>query len=177
MAFSTFLRKAKLVFMGSAKQLRMLATGEQAPQFDLPALSGGQVSSRELVASAPVVVAFFKVSCPVCQYTFPFLERLHSSGKVRVYGISQDDADDTREFNKRFGVTFPTLLDTADTGYRASNAFGLNYVPSVFRIEPGGRISWAMEGFNKRQLEALAGEAGAGPLFRPEERVPEMRSG
>jgi peroxiredoxin len=35
---------------------------------------------------------------------------------VRIFGISQNDAADTREFNQEFGVTFPTLLDSEDNG-------------------------------------------------------------
>ena len=66
---------------------------------------------QDLIANGPVLLAFFKITCPVCQLTFPFLERLHTAGTLPIYGISQNDAEDTREFNQHFGVTFPTLLD------------------------------------------------------------------
>jgi len=61
---------------------------------------------------------FFKVSCPVCQFTFPFLERLHKrygGDGVTFLGISQDDARATQNFAKEYGVTFPLLLD--ESGY------------------------------------------------------------
>ena len=71
-----------------------------------------------------MTIAFFKTTCPVCQLTFPFLERLHRGGAARQFGISQDDAETTREFNQEFGVTLPMLFDTAESDYPASNAYG-----------------------------------------------------
>ena len=35
----------------------------------------------------------------------------------------------------------PTLLDKEDAGYPVSNAYGLTNVPSLFLVEPDGRIS------------------------------------
>ena len=66
-----------------------------------------------LAEKGPVVAAFFKISCPVCQFTFPFLERLHQRyGKSATFlGISQDDAKATRKFTDEYGVTFPMPLD------------------------------------------------------------------
>lgn len=58
-----------------------LAVGAKAPDFELKTLDGKRVSLNEELARGAVVLAFFKVSCPTCQYAFPFLERLH-----RAYG-------------------------------------------------------------------------------------------
>ena len=53
-----------------------LATGTRAPEFELKTLDGKKFTLRDELAHGPVALAFFKVSCPTCQYTFPFLERL-----------------------------------------------------------------------------------------------------
>jgi peroxiredoxin len=108
--------------------------------------------------------------------TFPFLERIHAAGAARIFGISQNDAADTREFNEEFGVTFPTLLDSEDEGFPASNDYGISSVPTMFLVEPGGAITQVMEGWRKRDIEALAVPAVAG-LFRPGEYVPEWKAG
>ena len=50
-----------------------LNAGVLAPDFTLPTVQGGQVSLRQALAKGPVVLVFFKVSCPVCQYALPFL--------------------------------------------------------------------------------------------------------
>ena len=53
-----------------------LTAGTKAPDFELIAMDGKRFSLQEELTHRPVVLAFFKGSCPVCQYAFPFLDRL-----------------------------------------------------------------------------------------------------
>lgn len=153
----------------------MLSAGVQAPGFTLSALSGERVSLASLTAAGPVLLAFFKISCPVCQLTLPFLERM-AGGGLNMVAISQDDAADTEEFRSAFGVTFTTLLDQESAGYPVSNAYGITHVPTLFLVEPDGRISMASTGFAKADLEALGMRAGVVP-FRADEAVPAWKAG
>jgi peroxiredoxin len=88
-----------------------LGEGTKAPDFSLPASGWRQrFSLQEALQRGPVLAAFFKVSCPVCQYAFPFFERLHKaygSEKVAIVAVSQDDKNNTAAFLKEYGVTFP----------------------------------------------------------------------
>lgn len=158
------------------RQHQLLQSGSRAPDFRLELLAGGATTLAEILAHGPVLLAFFKISCPICQLTFPFLERIHAAGTLSVYGISQNDPGDTREFNQEFGVTFPTLLDTEESGFPASNDYGISSVPSLFLVEPGGKISNAIEGWSKREMDALGAKSGVS-LFRPGEYVPEWKAG
>ncbi len=164
--------------MAFRKAAQTLAAGMRAPVFELRDPDGVSHSLHSLLERGPVLLAFFKVTCPVCQYTFPFLERLHQGGAggIQVVGISQDGAAATRDFCEEFGVTFPILLDESGAGYAASNAFGIQSVPSLFLVEPDGQIALSGSGFSKRELEALGRRAGV-VTFRPDERVPEQRPG
>jgi peroxiredoxin len=162
--------------MAAGKQPKLLDAGSPVPDLRLKLLSGGEAGLREIAVRKPVLLAFFKISCPVCQLTFPFLERLHAAGTLAIYGISQNDARDTRDFNEDFGVTFPTLLDDEDDGFPASNAFGISSVPTLFLVEPGGTISHVIEGWRKKEMEFLATKAGA-PVFRQGDNVPEWKAG
>jgi peroxiredoxin len=155
-----------------------------APAFSLKNLSGSQVSLAEALKKGPVLAAFFKVNCPTCQFTFPFLERLfetYGDTKFTLWGISQNDAADTREFCKEFGIKFPVLLDKH--GYPASNDYGITNVPTLFLISPEGKIQETSVGFEKADLEKLAAEAAraagkpAVPLFKPGEVIPESKPG
>ena len=88
------------------------------------------MSLADALAKGPVLAAFFKVSCPTCQFTFPFLERMYEmfgGENFTFWAISQNDAEDTREFLEKYGVRFPALLD--EKGYPASNQYGLTNVP------------------------------------------------
>lgn len=165
--------------MASRKQKTMLTAGDRAPDFELEDLSGVRRVRSILSRENPVLLAFFKVSCPVCQYAFPFIERLYrgtSNQPIGIYAISQDSAKSTREFHKEFDITMPTLLDKEAEGYPASNAYGLSQVPSLFLIEPDGVISQALMGFDKKGLIELGRRLGKEP-FEPGESVPEWRPG
>jgi len=169
--------------MGASRQIEMLRARERAPDFKLQRLlngtAGGMAGLGDLLREGPVLLAFFKTSCPVCQMTLPFLERIHrgaGSGALAVYGVSQDDAETTREFCAQFRLTLPMLLDSEEDGYAASNAYGISHVPSLFLVERDGTIGWTLEGFNKREFLAVAGRAGVNP-FQPGENVPEWKAG
>ncbi len=107
-----------------------------------------------------MLLVFFKVSCPVCQMTLPYLERLHAPGALRIYGISQNDAEETAEFNRRFGISLPMLLDPENEDFPASNAYGISSVPTMFWIEADGKVGRVIEGWQKKQIEWLAEKAG-----------------
>src|SRR5438309_11788178 len=122
--------------------MQALDRGSQAPDIKLPTQSGGEFTLSEVRKKGPVALAFFKVSCPVCQMAFPFYERLHQAyrGKnVQVIGVSQDSAADTAAFAKQYGITFPITLDDTKR-YPASNAYGLTNVPTLFLISPHGEV-------------------------------------
>lgn len=151
-------------------------TGSRAPTFSLRGLDSKTVSLEDVLTRGPALLAFFKVSCPVCQLAMPYLERLAAGSGFQLVGISQDENSATVDFNRRFGVTFPTLLDSAKEGYPASNAFGITTVPSLFLVEPDGQVSNAFSGFSKRDLEALGERAGVA-TFHAGDNVPEWKAG
>src|SRR5215469_9948614 len=119
--------------------MRALEAGVQAPEIELQYLDGTKFSLKEARKKGPVVAAFFKVSCPVCQMAAPYLDRIfkayEKSGKVTFVGVSQDNAADTQAFNRRFGVNFPVVLDPAGK-YPVSNAYKLTNVPTTFMVSP-----------------------------------------
>src|SRR5271165_4714970 len=95
--------------LGGSK-MAALTAGAKAPGFELQSADGKKLALADALKKGPVVAAFFKVSCPTCQFTAPFLERLHEtygSEKFTLWGISQDDGRDTREFCQEFEVEFP----------------------------------------------------------------------
>ena len=161
-----------------------IVAGQTAPDFSLKSIEGTEYSLSKLLKRGPVFVSFFKVSCPVCQFTFPFLQRLYKrygSKDVTFLGISQDDARATKEFADEYGVTFPIVLDAK--GYPASNAYGLTNVPTSFLIDTDGFVKIASMGFIKKDLEAIATEfsqrhkISLSALFRPDESVPANKPG
>ncbi len=174
---------------GGSKDMAALPPGTKAPDFSLPAVfqgeDGGEFSLQAALKRGPVLVAFFKVSCPTCQYTFPYLERIHKAHgdkKITILGISQNNQRDTAAFLKEYGVTFPTLLDDP-TDYAISNAYGLTNVPTLFLVGPDSQIEISSVGWVKQEIEDIHRKlAGAQqitlpPIFQPGEDVRDFRAG
>jgi peroxiredoxin len=134
-----------------------LTTGTKAPDFTLTTTDGKAFSLGDALTRGPVIAAFFKVSCPTCQYTFPFLERIHKAygnRNVTVVGISQNGKKDTLAFMKEFGITFPVLLDDTKS-YPVSNAYGLTNVPTIFWIAQDGEIEISSVGWVRKEIEEV----------------------
>lgn len=167
--------------------MHTVAPEEIAPAFELAGLDGRTYSLPEALSRGPLLEVFFKVSCPTCQYTFPFIERLYQrflaagASGVQIWGISQDDANLSREFAKEYGITFPILLDAED--YEISREYRLTHVPTLFLIAPNGRVGISGDGFCKADLlkiqKLFARHLSVKPaeLFDRHEHVPEFKPG
>ena len=172
----------------------MLKAGQFAPDFELPDVRSQTHSLADFVRDGPLVLAFFKISCPVCQYAFPFYDRLFrllQPKGVAVFGISQDDEQNTAMFRRTLGLSLPIALD--GKGYAVSRSYRLTNVPTVFEVSPEpaagasaagavGQITASVVGWSKSETEAIYHRhAAAGgqqePLFRPDEEVAEFRPG
>jgi peroxiredoxin len=172
-------------WMGTQDHMTHIVAGNKAPGFSLKSLDNKEYSLSAQMERGPVVAAFFKISCPVCQFTFPFLERLHKrygGDSITFIGISQDDAKSADKFAKEYGITFPILIDD-ESGYAVSNAYGLTSVPTIFLIDTDGSVKVSCMGFDKKDLETIAADLAErkkislAPLFRPDEVVPANKPG
>ncbi|HUO33495.1 MAG TPA: TlpA disulfide reductase family protein [Candidatus Acidoferrum sp.] len=161
-----------------------LPPGKKAPAISLNTIDGQKMSLDAALHSGPVLLAFFKISCPTCQYTLPFLQRIFESyrkGPISIWGISQNDREDTIDFCQHFGVTFPVLLD--DARFTVSNAYAITNVPTLFFVGSDGTIELTSVGFAKSDIEALAQKASQKtniplmPPFRPGEVIPAFKHG
>jgi len=162
-----------------------LTAGTEAPHFELAAMDGSKFSLLDALSRGPVLAVFFKVSCPVCQYAFPYFQRIHQaygSGKVAVVGISQNEKHDTADFMREFGVTFPVLLDDTKL-FPVSNVYGLTTVPTAFWISEDGTIEISSVGWVRQEFEEIARKAASAtgdmpkPVFHPTEQIADFRAG
>jgi cytochrome c biogenesis protein CcmG/thiol:disulfide interchange protein DsbE len=151
-------------------------TTEQGQKAPFP---GGEFDDAEgqphdltrAVANGPLLLGIYKSSCASSKQMFPFLERLsqrHGGDGLTVLGISQDSANITRSFARRYGLSFPLVLEGDD--YPVSRAFDIMATPTVFLIEPNGTVAYATMGFMKPALDAL-GDAVADALGKPHQAL------
>jgi len=173
------------IFGEREKKMSALAAGTPAPSFDLPAIDGSKFSLQDALSRGPVLAIFFKISCPTCQYALPYFERIHKTygaKQVTIVGISQNDKSDTAVFLKKYGVTFPVLLDDTKT-YPVSNAYGLTNVPTAFWISEDGTIEISSVGWVRQEFEGFVRQAASAtgdapiPVFQPKETIADFRAG
>jgi peroxiredoxin len=162
-----------------------LTAGGRAPQFELPTMDGTKFSLQDALTRGPVLAVFFKISCPVCQYALPFYERIYKAygkGKVSIVGVSQNEKRDTADFAKRYGLTFPILLDDTKS-FPVSNAYGLDTVPTAFWVSEDGEIEISSVSWVRQEFEEIANKAASAsasvlkPVFSPTEQVADFRAG
>ncbi len=161
-----------------------MKTGNVAPTFTLEGTDGRKHSQDEIKSKGLGVFAFFKVTCPTCQYTFPFLERIYQKVKdkgIPFWGVVQDPMDKARQFAAEYRTTFPYLID--DNPYAVSKSFGISIVPTWYVVDGNLKVIATGEAWVKEEYvelaTLLAEKTGAeiSGLFNPGENVMELKPG
>lgn len=136
----------------------MPRVGDQAPDFNLPASTGGTVSLADFAGKMPLVLYFYpKADTPGCTTeACGFRDAIadYSSAGVAVLGISPDPLEDVQKFSNKFALNFPLL---ADADHAVSEKYGvwqkkqmagreyMGVVRTTFVIGRDGKISHVFE--------------------------------
>ena len=149
--------------------MALIAVGERAPE--IPGLS---------FDDGPTALWFFKVTCPICTMAGPVAETMSQAFPGVVAGVGQDPPEDLAAFASSVGTTFPAASDAPP--YPASDAYGVQTVPSLVLVGSDGVVvdsveSWDRDGYNRvaEELSRLTGsesspvsvEGDGLPPFRP----------
>ena len=150
----------------------MLAVGERAPDFTLPADDGRKVSLKHLRGKKVVLYFYPKDDTTGCtKEACSFrdnLGRVTSKGAV-VLGVSRDDTKSHVKFKDKYHLNFPLLSDddgrvtTAYDVWKLKNLYGREYFGierTTFLIDEAGSIAkiWhkvKVEGHTDEVLAAL----------------------
>jgi len=136
-----------------------LEPGAQAPDFALPGIDGRDHSLADALKAGPTVLAFGKADCRTCVLAFPYLERLsqaYPGGRWTLLGILQDPAEDARAFAQAHGLTFPIATEVEP--FPVSQAYDPEATPTIFYVEPDGRIARVSPAFRKSDLNELSAD-------------------
>jgi peroxiredoxin len=113
--------------------------GKPAPTFTLPSVDGDQVSLTQF-RGKPVVLAFFASWCHPCEEELPALEDVQREygDDLQVVIVNYQDhiGDDSKDFVRRLGVTYPALLQP--DGDPVSAEYGVHEIPQTFFIDEDG---------------------------------------
>nr|WP_194241530.1 TlpA disulfide reductase family protein [Galbitalea soli] len=141
---------------------------EFAPADRKPAVSfhsttdaGKAVSSTQFLGTVHVL-NFWYAGCPPCRLEAPDLEKVYQKykGTVPFLGINTyDQAATAITFEKKFGITYPSVMDVNDTAvqYAFAGSIPANAVPTTLVIDRQGRVAARVTGLleDKSILEAM----------------------
>ena len=133
-----------------------LNVGEIAPDFSLKDTEGNEISLSSVGGLR--LLTFYKVTCPTCQLTLPFIEKLHKAygNSVRFLGIVQDPPEEAVKFARNYGLTFTQLVDAPE--YAVSSQYRVEVVPTIYLLNEEGKIIFVGESFLKAGIEKLSSE-------------------
>jgi cytochrome c biogenesis protein CcmG, thiol:disulfide interchange protein DsbE len=132
--------------------------GAPAPEFELPAVSGGGDQSLAAHAGKVVIVDFWATWCQPCKQSFPAYQKLarQMSGELVVVAISQDD--DTKGiagFVSETGVDFPVVWDD---GKAVAKSYDPPTMPTAFVVDKSGIIRFVHVGYHAGDEVTLEAE-------------------
>jgi thiol-disulfide isomerase/thioredoxin len=151
----------------------VIEPGAGAPPIDLPdAVTGESVADpwRE----GPVVLAFFKTTCPVCQMAAPKVQAL-ADARVRVVAVGEDPPPAIQAYADRYGQKVRTVSEPAP--YPVSDAYGLETVPTLVLVDGDTTVRDVVESWDRDGWNRLAEAAGGVPVSDDGDGLPPFRPG
>lgn len=124
---------------------RPLAPGADV---SLPTLDGRSTKSLAELRGQVVVLNFWASWCDPCREEAPILQRAHErlreDGRGTVLGVTYKDfADESRRFERKLGLTYPSLRDDK---LELAPEFGTVRLPETFVLDARGRIAAVSRG-------------------------------
>lgn len=132
-------------------QTLKLSTGDKAPDFKLRDVEGKEFSlAKALTEGSSLLLVFgHGQGCNVCERQLrefqDNLEKFEDRG-IRVIAITNNGADNDREFKERTGVTFGLLSDDGTVAEHYGVIEDGQVQPTLVIVDRHGQISWLYGG-------------------------------
>lgn len=144
-----------------------------APDFTLPLLDGSNVTLSKL-RGKPVMLTFWSINCPACQFQMPFFQAFYNeweNEKIEMLHVNvKDSAAAVLSFITTNGFNFPVLLDS---GGKVAATYGIPGVPVTFLIDANGIIkAYKIGAFQSRtQIERTLKDVFPTLVFTPKPKL------
>lgn len=119
-----------------------LLVGKAAPDFTLPALSGGSQVHLASFKGKPVVLNFWASWCDPCNQEAPVLSQatadMKAKGVVMLGVDGPENIDNAHAFIQKYGITYQNVQDTVNSTTAIS--YGVTAFPETFFINKDGIV-------------------------------------
>ena len=126
-----------------------LKKGENAPEFDIPALGKGRIKLKDLRGKV-VLLDFWSVGCPPCLEATIHMQKLYDkygSKGFTVIGANLDPYPQmAKNFKKRARLTYPIGFAT---NKMIQDYGGLRTIPQSFMVDKDGKLFRHYDGWGK----------------------------
>ncbi len=137
-----------------------LPVGADAPPFRLVDGEGTPRSLNDLTSAGPVLLVFFKTSCPTCRLALPVVAELERryGDVVPVVAVTQTAMATTLPWLDEQGFAGP-VLDDERSQFTVSRAYDIRTVPTLVLVE-AGRVAGTSEAWDRDRVNQWAYELG-----------------
>jgi thiol-disulfide isomerase/thioredoxin len=147
---------AVILLSFSLTSLAAVKAGQMAPNFKLPGMKTGNLTSLKYYRGKVVYLDFWASWCGPCRQSLPMLnelrKELRSSGFEVVAVNLDEDVADAKAFLKQFPVSYPILLDPKG---KVPQKYELPGMPTSFLIDRRGKVQDVHIGFKKQDIKKI----------------------
>lgn len=141
-----------LVLAGSVMACTKSEEVPYAPDFTLQTINGQTVNLTDF-RGKPVMLTFWKINCPACQFQIPHTQAFYdewSSETIAVLTVNVGDSiSAVQDYVTGLGITYPVLLDRQG---KVAQVYGIPGVPVTFLIDADGILkAYQIGPFQSRQ--------------------------
>lgn len=150
-------QQARATVIERRKQALRSRLDDPAPDWALKDLSGSEVSLSALRGNI-VILDFWATWCGPCRKTMPLIDKFFRANKrddVKVFGINvwerKKGPPEVKAYIESKGYEFPILLGSETI----ASDYGVRGIPTLFVIDPDGKIAFRHVGFDPNMDEVL----------------------
>jgi len=129
------------VMFGKKGMYEPIVAGKAAPAFELPDLDGNMVPLSRYKGKV-IFLNFWATWCKPCEEEMPSMQYLYNKLRGRNFemvavSIDSKGDSDVQEFVKKYGISFPVLLDSRG---KVKETYKTTGVPETFIIDQNGIV-------------------------------------